>query len=142
MRRTAREKPGAQRGFTLIAAVFLIATLALLSAYLVGLRSYQDTGLSLDTLGMRGYAASRAGAEWGAYNSLRNDACAAGASLALAGFTATVTCVRSTYSEGASTIAVDTIVSTACNQPVAGACPNPAPAAFYVERQITLTVAR
>ena len=134
------------RGFTLVAAVFLIAVLAMLSAYLVTLRSYQDAGFSLETLGLRAYSASRAGAEWAAYNSLRNNACAATTGIvlggSLSGFTATVSCSRATYSEGANTVAVDTIVSTSCNQPAAGACPNPAPGAFYVERQITMTVAQ
>ena len=144
--RPADSGPHSQRGFTLVAAVFLIATLSLLSAYLVTLRSYQDTGFSLDVLGTRAYAASRAGVEWGAYNSVRNDACAPSTALALAGtlsgFTATVTCTRATYSEAENTVAVDTIVSTSCNQPAAGACPNPAPGAFYAERQVTMTVAR
>ena len=144
--RAADRRARPQRGFTLVAAVFLIATLSLLSAYLVTLRSYQDTGFSLDALGTRAYAASRTGAEWGAYNSLRNDTCAPSTALALAGtlsgFTATVTCTRTTYSEAENTIAVDTIVSTSCNQPAAGVCPNPAPGAFYVERQLTMTVAQ
>ena len=136
----------AQSGFTLVAALFLVATLSLLSAYLVGLRAYQDTGVSLDALGTRAYGASRAGAEWGAYNSLRNGACAPSTALALggtlAGFTATVACSRSLYDEGGTAVAVDTIIATGCNQPAAGNCPNPAPGAYYVEREITVTVAR
>jgi MSHA biogenesis protein MshP len=136
----------AQSGFTLVAAVFLVVVLSLLSAYLVGLRSYQDTGVSLDALGTRAHAASRAGAEWGAYNSLRNGACAPSTALALggtlAGFAVTVTCSRSTHSEAESTVAVDTIVANACNQPAGGNCPNPAPAGYYVERQLTVMVAR
>ncbi|HYC49030.1 MAG TPA: type II secretion system protein [Burkholderiales bacterium] len=134
-----------ERGFTLIAAVFLIAILALLSAYLVNLRVYQDTGVSIDALGARAFTAARAGAEWGAYNSLRNNACAAATSVplggTLAGFTATVTCARTTHDEAGVAIQVDTLVSTACNQPTGGGnCPNPAPGAYYVERQITVTV--
>lgn len=133
-----------QGGFTLVAAVFLIAILSLLSAYLVTLRSYQDTGFSLDALGTRAYAASRAGTEWGAYNSLRNGTCTPSAALtfagSLAGFTATVTCSRSSYDEAGATINIDTIVANGCNQPASGNCPNPAPAAYYVERQVTMTV--
>lgn len=145
-RREAHRSGDAQRGFTLVAAVFLIAILSLLSAYLITLRSYQDTGISLDMLGTRAYAAARAGAEWGAFNSLQNGACApataVGLAGTLAGYTATVTCSRATYSEADQTVTVDTIVSTGCNQPSGGACPNVAPGAFYVERQLTLTVAR
>lgn len=138
--------PRLQRGFALVSAVFLIAVLSLLSAYLVSLRSYQDSSISLDTLGTRAYAASRAGAEWAAYNSLRNNACAASTALALGGtltgFTATVTCSRSVYDEAGTAVAVDTIVATGCNQPSAGLCPNPVPGAYYVERQVTMTVGR
>ena len=141
--RTKGSRP--QRVFTLVAAVFVITILALLSAYLMRLHVYQESGVALDTLGTRAYAASRAGAEWGAYDALRNNACG-GTSLALAGtltgFTATVTCVRSPYDEGGTTVDVFTIVSNGCNQPAAGNCPNLAPGAYYVERQVTITVGR
>lgn len=136
----------AQRGFSLVAAVFLITILALLSAYLIQLRVYQETGMTLDMLGTRAYAASRAGAEWGAYNALRNNTCTPTTALAfggaLAGFAATVTCSRSTYNEAGTPINIDTIVANGCNQSSGGNCPNPAPGAYYVERQITMTVGR
>lgn len=139
-----RRSPPLQRGFAIVSAVFLITILALLSAYLVGFRVYQDSSVALDTLGTRAFAASRAGAEWAAYNSLRNDSCAGSTTLALggtlAGFTATVACTRSTYNEGGTDINVDTIVSNACNQPAGGICPNMAPGAYYAERQVTMTV--
>lgn len=138
--------PGPQRGFTTVAATFITTTLALLSAYLIGLRVNQDSSVSLDVLGTRAFAAARAGAEWGAYNSLTNSACTASTSLALAGtlagFTASVTCTRSTYNEAGNTVTIDTIVANACNQPAAGGCPNTNPAAYYAERQVTITVGR
>lgn len=134
------------RGFTTVAATFLTTTLALVSAYLIGFRVYQDSSVSLDAIGTRAYAAARAGAEWGAYKSLHDNSCAAATSFALAGtlagFTATVTCNRSTHNEGGSTVNVDTIVTNACNQPSGGACPNPAPSGYYAERQVTITVGR
>jgi MSHA biogenesis protein MshP len=134
-----------QRGFALVSGIFLITILFLLSAYLIGFRVKQDSTLALDALGTRAYAAARSGAEWGAYNSLRNGACAPSTALAfgasLAGYAATVTCSRSTYDEGGVTVTVDTLVANACNQPAGGNCPNPAPGANYAERQITLTVA-
>lgn len=136
----------AQRGFTIVAAVFLITILALMSAYLVGLRTHQESGMSLDTLGTRAYAAARAGAEWGAYNTLRNDTCTPGATLAfegsLAGFIATVTCSRSSHDEAGTTIDIDTIVANGCNQPASGNCPNAVPGAYYVEREYSISVAR
>jgi MSHA biogenesis protein MshP len=134
------------RGFTTVAATFLTTILALISAYLIGLRVYQDGAFSLDALGTRAYAAARAGAEWGAYRSLHDNACAGATSVALAAsladYTVTVTCARSVFSEGAGTVNVDTIVANACNQPSGGACPNASPAGNYAERQVTLTVAR
>ena len=134
----------AQRGFTLVASIFLITILFLLSAYMIGFRVYQEAGVTLDMLGTRAHAAARAGAEWGLYNSLRNNACAGSTALALGGtltgYTATVTCARSPFNEAGATVNVDTIVANACNQPAAGDCPNNAPGANYVERQITVTV--
>ena len=136
--------PTAQRGFALASAVFVITILFLLSAYLVAFRVSQDSGSNLDALATRAYSAARAGAEWGAYNSLRNNTCAPTTALALggtlAGFTATVTCTRTAHNEAGTTVNVDTIVANGCNQPAAGNCPNAAPAAYYVERQITMTV--
>ncbi len=130
-----------QKGFTLVSAVFLIAILAGLSAYLINLRVYQEAGSALDTLGTRAYAAARAGVEWAAYSSLRNNLCAASTTLALggtlSGYTVTVACTRSTYNEAGSSVNVDTIVSTACNN---ATCPQATPGPNYVERQITVMV--
>ena len=133
-----------QRGFALVSAIFLITILFLLSAYLVALRVHQSSGVVLDMLATRAYAAASSGAEWAAYNSLRNNACPASSAIVLGGtlaeFTASVTCVRGTYEEGGTAVNIDTIVSNACNQPAAGVCPNSSPGANYVERQITLMV--
>lgn len=137
-------KNGAQRGFTLVSAIFLIAILGAMSAYMINFRLYQEAGITLDTLGTRAYGAARSGVEWGAYNSLRNGACAASTSLALAGtlsgFTVTVTCsTAGPYNEAGASVLVDAITATACNS---ATCPEPAPGANYVERQITVMVGR
>lgn len=138
----------AQRGFALVSAIFLITSLFLLSAFMVGLRVYQDSGISLDTLGTRAYAAARSGAEWGVYNVVHSSACAASTALSLGGslssYAATVTCSAASpaFNEGGSMINMYTIVSTACNQPSGGNCPNATPGANYVERQISMSVAQ
>ena len=136
-----RNRPSSQRGFTLVAAVFLITILFLLSAYLINVRVQQEAGVTLDMLGTRAYAAARSGAEWGIYNSLRNNTCAASTALALggtlSGYTVTVTCARNPYNEAGTTVNMDTIVALACNNAV---CPPATPGANYVERQITVTV--
>ena len=117
--------------------------MSLLSAYLIGIRVYQESGVTLDMLATRAFAAARSGTQRGAYNSLRNNACATSTALAfggsLAGFTATVACTRNVYDEGGSATNVDSIVAT----PATSRCgkrPIPTPGANYVERQITLTV--
>ena len=134
----------AQRGFTLVSGIFLIVILAALSAYLINFRVYQDAAIALDALGTRAYAAARSGVEWGVYNSLQNNACAASTSVALAGtltgYTVNVTCTRNTFNEaGPPLVNIDTIVATACNS---ATCPPASPGANYVERQITTVVAR
>jgi MSHA biogenesis protein MshP len=133
-----------QRGFTLVAAVFLITVLASLSAYLINLRVYQETSGTLDTLGTRAYAAARSGVEWAAYNSLRAGACTPSSSLALAGtlsaYTVTVTCnTAGPYDEAGVSVNVDTLVATACNS---ATCSPATPGTNYVERQITVMVTR
>ena len=133
-----------QRGFTLVAAVFLIAVLGALSAYLINFRLYQEAGSTLDILGTRAYAAARSGVEWAAFNSLRNGACAASTTLALAGtlsgFTVVVTCnTAGPYNEAGTNVLVDAITATACNS---ATCPEPAPGPNYVERQISIMVGR
>ena len=136
-----RNRAASQRGFTLVAAVFLITILFLLSAYLISVRVQQEAGVTLDMLGTRAYAAARSGAEWGVYDSLRNGNCVVTPALALggslSGFTVTVTCTRSTYDEAGTTVNMDTIVALACNNAV---CPPATPGANYVERQVTVTV--
>jgi MSHA biogenesis protein MshP len=132
-----------QEGFALVSAIFLITVLFLLGAYLVGLRTSQSSAATLDLLGMRAYSAARSAIEWAAYDSLRNGLCSASTTLTFGGtlsdFTATVTCTRTTYAE-ASTVTVDAIVATACNQPAASTCPNASPGVNYVERQLAITV--
>ncbi len=128
-------------GFAMVTAVFIIVALAALAAAIVSLVRTQQTGSMLDTEGARAYQAARGGVEWGAFNSLRNNTCAPATAVALGGtlgaYTATVTCTRTTHNEAGTTVNIDTIMATACNQP---ACPNPAPGAGYAERQIGIVV--
>lgn len=131
-----------QRGMGIVTAVFLITVLALLGAFVVSVSGFQQKSSQLDIQGARAYQVARAGVEWGAYQSLRNNSCA-GTTLTfpgttLAGFTTTVTCSRTSHTELTTTVTMDQITATACNSPP---CPNPAPAiADYLERQITITV--
>ena len=145
-----------QRGFVLMAAIFLIVVFAAIGAYLVTIATGQVEAASQDEQGTRAYLAARAGVDWGAYQLLRNPAGAfstttcttplATETLALGplggpagdSFRVTVGCSRSTENEGGVTVEVFLITSTGCNR---GACTASGDAG-YVERQLQLVVAR
>lgn len=134
-----------QGGFSIVTAIFLIVVLAALGAFAVSMFRVQQTTAAYDELGVRGYQAAQAGIEWGAWQVLRNGgACAAATNLALPGslspFTATVNCTSTTHTEAGNPVTIYQLTATACNQPAAGTCPNPAPGADYVERQVQAAV--
>ena len=158
-----------QGGFSIPTAIFLIVVLAALGVFIVSVTGLQVSTQALDTLGVRAYQAARAGIEWGAYqaldpnNTINAGSCAtpdmpacpgaggttdfAAGSLAgsLAPFTVTVTCTRTTASEGNRSVWTYEIVSTACNQPTGAParCPNTGtPAAGYVERRISAVLSK
>jgi MSHA biogenesis protein MshP len=147
-----------QRGFLIIAGVFLVVVLAGLVVYLSSISTTSQAASAADMNSARAYQAARAGIEWGAYQILRNaggafdTSCNSGTptNLTLTGtlapFTASVTCTRDNLTEGASTggTAVKSyrVVSNGCNEPASGACPNAATvSSTYVERELRLTIA-
>jgi MSHA biogenesis protein MshP len=129
------------RGFAILSAIFILVVLAALGAFILSISSQQQIGSALDVQGARAYQAARAGIEWGLYRQLQAASCAASTSFVPAGttfsgLTVTVTCSSAT--DGGVTIY--SLVSTACNQPNAGACPNTAsPGNFYIERRLSVT---
>jgi MSHA biogenesis protein MshP len=133
----------AQAGFSIMTAIFLIVILALLGVFIVSVLGLQQSAVSLDILGARAYQAARAGIEWGAFQTLRNDACGGTtltfAGTSLEGYTTTVTCSRTTANEGGATVNTDQYEATACNQPP---CPAAAPGANYAERRLRVVVSR
>lgn len=152
--------PRRQQGFLIIAAVFLLVVLAGLVAYLTSVSTTSQAASAADLNSARAYQAARTGAEWASYllletaggaGSLKTD-CEPGPTTkslvpgsTLAGFTVSVTCSSTTYTEGALTgptaVRVYSIVSNACNEPDAGACPNnTTTSATYVDRQVILTI--
>ncbi|MES2356389.1 MAG: agglutinin biogenesis protein MshP [Pseudomonadota bacterium] len=135
-----------ERGFSILAAVFLLVIMVSLSAFLVSISSMQQMGAAVDLQGSRAYQAARAGVEWGAYQMLTPAAAPPCSSTVLTfsgttlrDFSTTVTCAVSTADELGTTANIYKIIAVACNQP---ACPSAAPAANYVERQLTITVSR
>jgi MSHA biogenesis protein MshP len=155
-----RRAPRRQQGFLIIAAVFLLVVLAGLVAYLTSVSTTSQAASAADLNSSRAYQAARTGAEWASYlllqtaggvGTLKTD-CEPGPTTkslvpgsTLAGFTVSVTCSSTTYTEGAATgptaVRVYSIRSNACNEPDAGVCPNnTTTAATYVDRQVILTI--
>jgi MSHA biogenesis protein MshP len=140
------------RGFALILAVFLIVSLAAIGAYLLTVSNVQLETAVMDEQGARAYQAAPAGVEWGAYQVLRNpggafaSTCDGGSSSqsfavpGIASFRSTVGCTSpGTETEDGVTVRAYRITATGCNSAV---CPDPAPGATYVERQLQLILAR
>lgn len=143
MRKTIRR----QRGFLIIAAVFLVVVLAGLVAYLTTVSTTSQAASASDLNSARAYQAARAGIEWGGYQILQNSGGAftttcnggtASSTLTFGAFTATVTCTAgASLTEGASTVRAYRIVSNGCNQP---ACPAAITSATYVERELAISI--
>lgn len=149
-----------QGGFSIVAAIFILVALAILGTFIVSVSSNRSVALALDLLGSRAYQAARAGVEWNAFQIVNPETtntvvapfttaytCPAttnisGMSGVLAGFTASVSCTMNAYTEAGNSVRVFQVVSTACNDPTGGACPNNASGNIaYVERQITTVFA-
>jgi MSHA biogenesis protein MshP len=135
-----------ERGMSLITAVFLLLVMSALGLYIVNISTVQNMTSVLDLEGSRAYHAARTGLEFGAYQSVAASSCVGSVNVALpaanfADFTSvTVQCNQSLHTEGVTAKTYYQITATACNQPAAGICPNPAPGANYVERQLQLSV--
>ncbi len=142
-----------QRGFSIVAAIFLIVVLALLGVYIVSVTGIQQSSQQIDLQGVRAYQAARAGIEWAAYqvldpnNTLNPATCGTAFAAcptspttlpALAGslssFTVSVTCSLTSTTEGGRDIRVFAITSTA----TAGT----AGTTGYVNRQLQATLSK
>jgi MSHA biogenesis protein MshP len=100
----------AQRGFSLISAIFLLVVLAALGVYAVRINTLQQQTVTAGLRASQAFQAARTGVAWGAYRALATSACVSGTlnltEGATAGFSVTVTCSQSTHTEGASTVRV------------------------------------
>lgn len=130
-------------GFVLPAAIFLLVVLGGLASWMIQLTVATQAQDALAIEGERAYQAAQAGLEAGIYAAL-NGSCgsqniAFGNSLSR--FSTSVSCAESTADEGGTTRIFRRITSVACNQPMAGACPNTAPSlSEYAERHVSATV--
>jgi len=136
-----------QKGFSLVTAIFLLVVLGTLGTMMVTFFVAQQQSSALDVMGSRAYQAARAGVEWAAYNVAQqpqDSGCVGIASplfsagdLAgtLSPFQVTLTCNAASAVEGASTIYVYDLTSTA----VYGGAPGNTD---YIERVISVKIGR
>lgn len=155
-----------ERGFSIIAAIFILVVLAVLAVIIASVTGIQQASSQLDVLGVRAYHSARAGMEWGARmvldpnNTLNAANCTSGPGGApvmtscpaspthlsglpgsLASFTVSVTCTQTAdTTEGNRNVRTFTLVSSACNQP--GACPAAPASPDYVSRELQATVSK
>jgi MSHA biogenesis protein MshP len=149
------------KGFMLMAALFLIVTLAAIGLYLVTVSTGQIEAASQDEQGARAYQAARTGIDWAAFQLLRNSGgtfatstCTTspaaagsqtvplntlGAPAGATAFAVTVTCSRKTDNDAGANVDVFTLVATGCN---ATSCPKANPDQTYVERQLQLILTK
>lgn len=136
MVRTASLRP-TQRGFAIIAAIFLVVVLAALGTFMVTFSTVQHTTSALDLQGTRAYHAAKTGIEWGAYQALRNGGCT-GATITpggtLTGFSVAVACTQYVTTEGGNSVTLTQITATATQ----GTVGSPT----YSERQLQATVGK
>lgn len=138
----------AQRGFSIVSAIFLLVVLASLGAFMLTFSTVQHSTATQDMEGARAYQAARAGIEWGLYQVFQvppspapaPDCPGASTTLpalggALAGFTVAVACTKTDHVEAGTAIRVYQLTSTASNG-AAIASPR------RIERELRVTVSR
>lgn len=134
-----------ERGFAIIAGVFILVVLSALGAFMLHISGMQHISSAWDLQGAQAYQAAHAGIQWGlqrvnataaynfSYGSPASAVDAAGPNLracpaatssftlpaaTLSGFTVTVTCTATTDANGGPT--VYSLTATACNQAISG----------------------
>jgi MSHA biogenesis protein MshP len=100
----------AERGFSLVAAIFLLVVLAGLGVFAVRINVLQQQTVTAGLRASQAFHAARSGVAWAAYRALNAGVCAS-ASLSLtegatAGFSVSVQCSQSSHVEGTTTIRV------------------------------------
>jgi len=116
--RSKGRQPRRERGFALMATIFVLLVLTALAAFAVRIGTNQQQSVAFDVLIARAQAAADSGIEYGANRALTVSQCAASTVLtptapALNGFTVTVTCSASPHQVGAVTYHAYVLQSTA-----------------------------
>lgn len=105
MRNIKKTNKNSNKGFSLIAAVFIIAVLALVVTYVVKVVLLTQSTSVLGIQGTRAYYAAKSGLEWGTQQAVISANCPASTTInfnqgALSGYRATVTCSALAVTEG------------------------------------------
>jgi len=123
-----------QHGFAAIAAIFLLVVLAAMGAFMLTFSNTQQLTSAQDVQGTRAYWAARGGLEWGIASAIGATACPASpTSLALDGFTVSVTCASQVYVEGGSNRTILRLTAIALQGAAAGTT-------GYIERSVSATI--
>lgn len=143
-----RDRPPRRRAQRGLSGVMVIAVLVMVGAvvpFAVGLVTSVHDGHARALSHQRATAAAEAGLDWGRWRIFNGAAatCTALQSIntlpgTLQPYTVSVRCtLGSSVTESGVTVNAYRLVATACNQPLAGACPNAAATAGdYVERTV------
>jgi MSHA biogenesis protein MshP len=128
---------GAQRGFSLVSALFLLVVLAALGVFAVRINVLQQQTVSAALRGAQAFHAARSGAAWGAYRALQGGWCGAD-TLNLteggaAGFSVAVQCTQTSHPEGFGTVTTVFVIDVIAQ---AGAYGGP----DYVSRRLQIKV--
>lgn len=86
-----------QQGFSIVTAIFLIVILAALGTYMLRISAVQSESVSLSIQAARVYQAAQSGIEWGLYQAIENNSCAANTNFTLQVFNVTVSCTSSDH---------------------------------------------
>ena len=126
MRFTETIRFNQQRGFALVAAIFIVVVLAMLGIMMVTIGGMERATASAAVQGARAFYAARSGVEWGTFGALNNTAPTCGAApstpttntfnlavTGLNGFTVSVVCSYTTHRERSDTYNVYVITATA-----------------------------
>ena len=127
----------AQKGFTLIAAIFLLVVVAGLVVYVTNITAVQHTSLVYGVQGARAYQAARSGLEWGISQSFTLSACPATATFPVpvsntTSMSVTVSCTETSHIEGSTAIQSYRLTSIASSGTYGSL--------DYVQRRIQATV--
>jgi MSHA biogenesis protein MshP len=134
-----------ERGFALVAAIFIVVVLAMLGIMMVTIGGMERATASAAVQGTRAFYAARSGVEWGTFGALNNTVPTCGAApsapttntfnlavTGLNGFTVSVVCIYTTHKERSDTYNVYVITSTATSGSFGDA--------DYVSRTLQVTV--